>query len=188
MAQQDADALNVAEVVVAGLVAPLEVPSTPRTGDAYGLIWPFPPRDMGLGGSEYSGELSTDSEMTDTQHEDFHKDSEGRRPEDVFALASVPLEEVAQEQAARAEHKKQARVAAGRPADDSAGDESSEDASKDDSSSEAESSEAQSSDSGSDGGIDEGSDEGSDEGNDEQPGGPMEDNNNAAKRQRTDDA
>ena len=123
----DATNLNVAEVVERYQVPlPLELPEEERTGDGDNLIHPFPKADMGLDRSEYSGELSTDSEESDANHEDFHKDSKGLLPEDVFALASVPLEEVAQEQAADAERKKQVRVAEGRPEDDSAGDESSE--------------------------------------------------------------
>jgi hypothetical protein len=129
-------ALDGTDVDVAGLVAPLEVPSTPRTGDVDGLLDPFPAGDMGLGGREWSGSSFTGSEMTDDQDDNFYKDSKGRRPDQVFALASVPLEEVAQEQAARAERKKQARVAEGRLEDDSAGDESSEDESSEDESSE----------------------------------------------------
>jgi hypothetical protein len=124
-------ALDGTDVDVAGLVAPLEVPSTPRTGDVDGLIDPFPAGDMGLGGREWSGSSFTGSEMTDDQDDNFYKDSKGRRPEEVFALARVPLEEVAQEQAARAERKKQARVAEGIPEDESSEDESSEDESED---------------------------------------------------------
>jgi hypothetical protein len=137
-------ALDGTDVDVAGLVAPLEVPSTPRTGDVDGLIDPFPAGDMGLDGREWSGSSFTGSEMTDDQDDNFYKDSKGHRPETVFELARVPLEEVAQEQAALAERKKQARVADGRQEDDSAGDESSEDDSEDSEDSEDEGSEYES--------------------------------------------
>ena len=125
--EEDATNLNVAEVVERYQVPlPLELPEEERTGDGDNLIHPFPKADMGLDRSEYSGELSTASEESDANHPDFYTDSKGLLPEDVFARASVPLEEVAKEQAADAERKKQARVAEGRPEDDSAGDESSE--------------------------------------------------------------
>lgn len=134
--EEDATNLNVAEVVERYQVPlPLELPEEERTGDGDNLIHPFPKADMGLDRSEYSGELSTASEESDANHEDFYTDSKGRKPEVVFALASVELEEVAQEQAADAERKQRARVAEGRPEDDSAGDESSEQQSSSESSS-----------------------------------------------------
>ena len=127
---------------------------------------------MGLDRSEYSGALSTDSEESDANHEDFHKDSQGRRPEDVFALASVELQDVAEQRAARAERKKQARVAAGKAEDDSEGEEDSED----------QSSEDESEDENEDESEDESKDESQDVDSEKLPDAPS-----AAKKQRSDD-
>jgi hypothetical protein len=160
----DATNLNVAEVVARLQLAPVECPEEERTGDGDNLIDPFPLADMGLDRSEYSDSSFTGSEATDVNHENFHMDSKGRKPEDVFALASVPLKDVAEKQAAQAERKKQARVAAGKAEDDSEGEESSEDASSEDASSEDASSEDASSEDAS-----------------------SHESSHAAKKQRTDD-
>jgi hypothetical protein len=130
--------VDVAEFVERVQLAPVERPAEERTGDVYGLHDPFPAGDMGLDGRDYSGSSFTGSEMTNDQDDDFYKDRKGRRPEQVFALASVPLEEVAEKQ--------RARVAAGRAEHDSSGDESSGQSSEDESS--IESSEDEGSDEG----------------------------------------
>ncbi len=119
----DATNVDVTEFVERVQLAPVERPTEERTGDVYGLHDPFPAGDMGLDGCDYSGSSFTGSEMTNDQDEDFYKDSKGRRPEAVFAFASVSLEEVAEKQ--------RARVAAGRPENDSSGDESSRQSSED---------------------------------------------------------
>jgi hypothetical protein len=89
----DVTNVDVAEFVERVQLAPVERPAEERTGDVYGLHDPFPADDMGLDGCDYSGSSFTGSEMTNDQDEDFYKDSKGLLPDQVFALASVPLEE-----------------------------------------------------------------------------------------------